>query len=97
MLSAWDERSAADSIVFTVTSLPKNGRLENVDKPDVALDKFTQIELAAGKIRYVHTGSDRILTDGFEFEVRFLATSKIGSPFEMFIFTICLSTGYRWF
>lgn len=70
MLSAWDERSTADSIVFTLSSYPKNGRLENVDSPGITLNSFTQIDLAAGKIRYVHTGGDRSLTDGFEFEAR---------------------------
>lgn len=69
MLSAWDDRSTADSIEFTVTTQPKNGRLELTSNPRVDISTFTQIDLAAGRVRYVHDGSERQLSDAFEFEV----------------------------
>ena len=69
MLSAWDDRSSPDSIVFTVTAHPKNGRLELVGAPGRRITTFTQVDLAAGRIKYSHDGNERQLSDAFEFEV----------------------------
>lgn len=71
MLSAWDDRSSAESIQFTVTSAPKNGYLELLGAPGRRLSTFTQIDLAAGRIKYSHDGNERQLSDAFEFEVSF--------------------------
>lgn len=69
MLSAWDDRSSAESIQFTITSYPKNGRLELVGDAGTRLSTFSQIDLAAGRVMYTHDGSERQLSDTFEFEV----------------------------
>ena len=69
MLSAWDDRSSAESIVFTVTARPQHGYLELVTNPGRRINTFTQIDLAAGRVRYTHSGSERQLSDAFEFEV----------------------------
>lgn len=69
MLSAWDDSSAAESIVFTVTSRPKHGHLELTSYPGRRITSFTQIDLAAGRVKYTHDGSARQLSDAFEFEV----------------------------
>jgi len=71
MLSAWDDKSSAESITFTVTAQPQNGRLELITSPGRKISTFTQIDLVAGRVQYTHTGSSRQASDAFEFEVFF--------------------------
>ncbi len=57
-----------DPITFTVTSGPSHGQLENSDNPGSSIPTFTQANLVAGKIRYVHDDSDTT-SDSFVFKI----------------------------
>jgi len=57
-LRATDPDSASSSLVYTVTTAPTNGRLENTTNAGVAITSFTQDDLAAGRVRFVHNGAD---------------------------------------
>ncbi len=55
-LSVTDADDAATSLVFTVGTLA-NGRFELVSAPGVAIASFTQHQIVAGEVRFVHDGS----------------------------------------
>lgn len=57
-LRATDPDSTSSSLVYTVTTAPTNGRLENTQNTGVAITSFTQDDLAAGRVRFVHDGSE---------------------------------------
>ncbi len=57
-LRATDPDSASSSLVYTVTSAPTNGRLENTGNAGTAITSFTQDDLAAGRVRFVHNGAE---------------------------------------
>jgi hypothetical protein len=66
-LSAIDVDNAPAELVFTLLSGPNLGRLEFGDTPGVAVTRFTQSDIDAGRLRYVHTGTGQ--DDGFAFAV----------------------------
>jgi Mn2+/Fe2+ NRAMP family transporter len=55
-LSATDPSTDDASLVFTVKSSASSGQLKNDDQTLKTDDTFTQADIAAGNIRYVHTG-----------------------------------------
>lgn len=59
-LRATDPDSTSSSLVYTVTTAPTNGRLENTQNAGVAITSFTQDDLAAGRVRFVHDGSETV-------------------------------------
>ncbi|MDI1229056.1 MAG: cadherin-like domain-containing protein [bacterium] len=67
-LRATDPDSASSSLVYTVTTAPTNGRLENTANAGVAITSFTQDDLAAGRVRFVHNGAEAS-TAGFGFSL----------------------------
>ncbi len=67
-LEADDDDSNNSSLIYSVTSSPSNGRLENTDAPGSSIVSFTQQNLVDGKIRYVHDDSNTTL-DSFYFKV----------------------------
>ena len=69
LLSATDLNSPDEKLLFTVTKLPLKGHLENSDQPGIPITRFTQLDLAANKIVYLHTNDDEKKFDNFEFEV----------------------------
>ncbi|MGL5097105.1 MAG: cadherin-like domain-containing protein, partial [Planctomycetia bacterium] len=56
-------------IVYTITAPPARGRLENIDLPFMPIGSFTQADLDAGRIVYIHDGSTAD-PDSFAFMVR---------------------------
>jgi Tol biopolymer transport system component len=63
-----DAQQPASSIVYTVTTSPANGQLELTTNPDVAITSFTQAQIDAGEVVYVHDGSETA-ADSFGFTV----------------------------
>ena len=57
-LSARDPDDANAALSWTVTAAPINGRLALSGAPGTAILSFTQQQLEAGEVVYVHTGSD---------------------------------------
>lgn len=69
LLSASDINSKDEKLQYQVNKLPAKGFLENTDHPGVPITTFKQIDLAGNKIVYVHTNTDEIKFDNFEFSV----------------------------
>ena len=68
LVRASDDDAADEDIAFTVTSGPSNGRLEFTGNPGVAVTAFTQADIAAGLLRYVHDGGEST-TDSFSVSI----------------------------
>jgi cytoskeletal protein CcmA (bactofilin family) len=54
-LTAYDPDSSPDNLVYSV-SQPSNGRIVRANAPATPIDSFTQANLAAGQIAFVHDG-----------------------------------------
>jgi hypothetical protein len=63
-LAGLDVDDAGAGLVYEVLTAPSYGRLEFVDAPGLAITTFTQADLDAGRVRYVHDGSETT-ADGF--------------------------------
>ena len=66
-LAVTDEDELPSQILFSVVSPPAAGRLELTGNPGVSISSFTQDDIDAGRLRYVHDGSEA--DDGFTFSV----------------------------
>lgn len=69
LLTATDGTTNSRNIRFTVTRPPEKGRLESTLFPGIPVKTFSQIDLAASRVRYVHTIDDGTLYDGFVYHV----------------------------
>ncbi len=56
------------TVSYAVTSAPVNGQLELTSNPGVAISAFSQADIDANSLVYVHDGSNTI-SDSFDFEV----------------------------
>ena len=63
-----DSEQPASSVSYTVTGGLANGQLELTGNPGVAVTSFTQAQIDAGEVVYVHDGSNTT-TDSFTFDV----------------------------
>ena len=68
---------------YTVTTGPVNGQLELTTAPGVAISAFTQADINAGVLVYVHDGS-QTTSDSFTFTVSDGAGGSLGAT----IFTL---------
>lgn len=69
VISTSDLNSPDEDLLFTITESPNKGHLESTDNPGVPITSFTQLELAGNKIVYVHTATDEMRMDSFQFQV----------------------------
>ena len=81
-LSATDVDTSSSNLVYTVTSTPTGGRLERVGSPGAAITSFTQADIDAGNLRYVHDGSETT-SDSFTFGVTDGATALAPATFNI--------------
>ncbi|MFO1006645.1 MAG: DUF2341 domain-containing protein [Planctomycetaceae bacterium] len=72
-LAAADPDNETSQLVYTLTSAPQHGWLEDISDPGVSITTFTQAQLDLQQIRYVHDGSEStsdllsfLLSDGAE-------------------------------
>ncbi len=63
-LAGLDVDDGGTGLVFEVLAPPARGRLEFADAPGTPITLFTQADLDAGRVRYVHDGSETT-ADGF--------------------------------
>jgi len=63
-----DSEQPATSVTYTVTTAAVNGQLELTTGPGVAISSFTQAQIDANLVVYVHDGSNTI-SDNFDFDV----------------------------
>ncbi len=82
LLSAGDTEAAGDNLVFTIVEPPSAGKLINLDQGDDPITSFTQEELIAGVIAYVHTDYSQPL-DSFTFVVSDGVNVSESFSFEM--------------
>ncbi|MDZ7791397.1 MAG: cadherin-like domain-containing protein [Xanthomonadales bacterium] len=68
-LQANDADTNNDNLVFAVTSGPANGQLELTTGPGIAITSFTQAQVNANQVVYVHDDSNTT-SDAFGFDVR---------------------------
>jgi hypothetical protein len=78
MLQASDIDSSAGQLVFTVSSAPVRGRLELTTAPGAALTRFTQSDIDANRLVYIHDDSFTT-SDAFTFTVNDGAGGAIGT------------------
>ena len=65
-------------LIYTVTTAPVNGRLELTTAPGVAITSFTQADINAGRLVFVHSGAPST-SDSFIFTVSDGAGGTIGA------------------
>ncbi|XP_071508475.1 extracellular matrix organizing protein FRAS1-like [Diadema antillarum] len=68
-LSATDDDSIPGNLMYYVTAGPSYGRVEHSDFPGTAISQFSQADLAAGAVSYVHTSPEENMMDSFTFTV----------------------------
>lgn len=68
-LSATDESTKAEEIVFAVIRPPRLGQLEFIDRIFIPIRSFTQMDLASQKVVYNHLTKNDIVQDSFTFTV----------------------------
>ena len=69
ILSGTDINSPDENLQFIVTKAPKHGYLEFSDKGGVPITTFSQMDLAANRVKYVHFADNEFKMDKFEFEM----------------------------
>jgi len=68
VLSSSDQDNTAAQITYTVTAAPANGFVALSSAPTVAITSFTQAQIAASQVIYVHDGTNTT-ADSFTFIV----------------------------
>lgn len=63
-----DPDDSGAGLTYTITSGPTNGRVELSSNPGVAISSFTQAQINANVVRYVHDGSETS-SDSFGFSL----------------------------
>jgi sugar lactone lactonase YvrE len=84
MLRAEDEDDLPDQLIYTVVTAPLSGQLLRNFAPLQAGDLFTQADIDAGLITYVHSG-DNSTADSFAFVVSDDRVSLPGATFPIAI------------
>ncbi|XP_050400427.2 FRAS1-related extracellular matrix protein 1 [Patella vulgata] len=68
-LSASDESTNAEEIVFAVIRPPRLGKIQYIDQPTGLINSFSQLDLASQKVVYIHLTKTDITEDSFVFTV----------------------------
>lgn len=68
MLNSTDPDDSSAELTYTVTTAPANGRLTLAATPETAITSFTQAEIDAGLVVYIHEGSETT-SDSFGFSL----------------------------
>ena len=84
-LQVTDADNSPAQLTYTVTTAPLNGRLELTTAPGVAITSFTQADINAGRLVFVHNGAVST-SDSFIFTVSDGAGGTIGAT--TFTFTV---------
>ncbi|HNN41502.1 MAG TPA: cadherin-like domain-containing protein [Nitrospira sp.] len=77
-LAVVDSDNSAPQLSFSVGTGPAHGRLELTTAPGVSATTFTQADIAANRVIYVHDGSET-LSDSFTFTLSDGAGGSIGT------------------
>ena len=77
-LAVTDVDHAAAQLTYSIGTGPTHGRLELTSSPGVSATSFTQADIAANRLVYVHDGSEST-GDSFTFTVRDAAGASLGA------------------
>ena len=77
-LQVVDLDNTPGQLIYTITSAPADGQLELTTAPGVAITTFTQADLDAGRVIFVHSGA-AATSDSFTFTVSDGAGGSIGT------------------
>jgi hypothetical protein len=77
-LLSTDLEASADQLSYQITNAPTSGQLLSTTTPERVRTQFTQAEIDAGQLQYVHDGSETV-TDTFTFTVTDPQGATIGS------------------
>ncbi|XP_054656687.1 FRAS1-related extracellular matrix protein 1a [Dunckerocampus dactyliophorus] len=77
-LVATDGTDKSEELVFIVTAPPAHGYLENIKRPGVAISNFSQMDVAANLLAYVHDKSASTSKEIIQFVVSNKETSRKG-------------------
>ncbi|XP_067846389.1 FRAS1-related extracellular matrix protein 1b isoform X2 [Heptranchias perlo] len=69
VLMATDGTGKPEELLYAISVPPAHGQIEYINYPGVAISSFSQLEVAAQKVCYVHDNSREASTDGFRFFV----------------------------
>ncbi|KAL4230244.1 extracellular matrix [Mactra antiquata] len=69
MISATDTDTPDEKLTYTITKTPQHGYVEFVERAGHPIVSFSQLDLAANRVRYVHNSEYEIKMDSFEFEL----------------------------
>ncbi|XP_071952091.1 FRAS1-related extracellular matrix protein 1-like [Antedon mediterranea] len=69
LLSADDRSNMMNEIVYTVIGPPSKGQIELLSQPGTPVLTFTQLDLTAGQIIYIHKQTHQVENDHFSFMV----------------------------
>ncbi|XP_072367081.1 FRAS1-related extracellular matrix protein 1b [Scyliorhinus torazame] len=69
VLKATDGTGKPEELLFAISVPPAHGQIEYINYPGVAISSFSQLEVAAQKVCYVHDNGREASTDGFRFFV----------------------------
>ena len=78
-LNTTDSNTAADQLVYTMTTAPANGSVRINGLP---VTSFTQADINAGRVKYVHNGT-QTNSDSFVFRVTDGTTTLSGNTFAI--------------
>ncbi|XP_059163073.1 FRAS1-related extracellular matrix protein 1-like [Physella acuta] len=68
-LSASDESTKAENLVFAIIRPPRLGQIENIKRQFVPISSFTQMDITAQRVVYNHMAKNDITEDSFTFTV----------------------------
>ncbi|XP_077356823.1 FRAS1-related extracellular matrix protein 1a isoform X3 [Festucalex cinctus] len=78
MLFATDHADRPEELVFVITTPAAHGYLENTKHPGVTISTFSQMDIAANRVVYVHNKQASTPTEAIQFVVNNNKTSREG-------------------
>ncbi|KAK1165439.1 FRAS1-related extracellular matrix protein 1b [Acipenser oxyrinchus oxyrinchus] len=79
VLLATDGTGKAEELLYAISVPPAHGHIEYINYPGVPIAGFSQLDVAAQKVCYVHDNSHEALADSFSFVVSNGLTTRNGS------------------
>jgi Metallo-peptidase family M12B Reprolysin-like/Cadherin-like/Secretion system C-terminal sorting domain len=76
---ATDENNSADQLIYTLVTVPKNGKLYFGTTELKIGDTFRQSNIDANSLKYVHSGNNSV-KDGFFYTVQDIEGGFVGTP-----------------
>ncbi|XP_018549331.2 LOW QUALITY PROTEIN: FRAS1-related extracellular matrix protein 1a [Lates calcarifer] len=79
VLLATDGTEKPEELLYTITNAPTQGHIEYIKHPGLAISTFSQMDIAANLVAYVHDNRASTRRETFQFVVSNSKTSRNGS------------------